>query len=82
MKLQIQEYLSPFFLTPKVVYQADITNDTDDTYKYYLGLAETSFKDRYNNHKPTFSNDQQTKGLEFSKYFRSLINENKTPIIN
>ena len=33
-------------LTPKVIYQADFTNDTDDTYKYYLGLAETSFKDK------------------------------------
>ena len=38
-------------LTPKVIYQADVSNDTDDTYKYYLGFAETSFKDRYNNHK-------------------------------
>ena len=26
-------------LTPKVIYQANVTNDTDDTYKYYLGLA-------------------------------------------
>ena len=25
--------------TPKVIYQANVTNDTDDTYKYYLGLA-------------------------------------------
>ena len=23
-------------LTPKIIYQADVTNDTDDTYKYYL----------------------------------------------
>ena len=38
-------------LMPKVIYQADVSNDTDDTYKYYLGFAETSFKDRYNNHK-------------------------------
>ena len=44
---------------PKVIYQADVTNDTDDTYKYYLGLAETSFKDRYNNHISSFRNDQQ-----------------------
>ena len=38
-------------LMPIVIYQADVTNDTDDTYKYNLGLEETSFKDRYNNNK-------------------------------
>ena len=37
------------YLTPQIVYQADATNDADDTYKYYLGLVETSFKDRYGN---------------------------------
>ena len=41
-------------LTPKVIYQPDVTSDTDDTYKYYVGLSETSFKDRYNNHKSSF----------------------------
>ena len=45
-------------LKPEVIYQADVTNDTDDTYKYYLGLAETSFKHRYNNYKSSFRNDQ------------------------
>ena len=44
---------------PKVISQADVTNDTDGTYKYYLGLAETSFKGRYNNHKPSFCKNQQ-----------------------
>ena len=47
------------YLAPKVIYQADVTNDTDDTCKYSLGLAETSFKDRYNNHKSSFRNDKQ-----------------------
>ena len=69
-------------LTPKVIYQADFTSDTDDTYKYYLGLAERSFKDRYNNHKPSFHNDQPKNSTELSKYVWSLIYENKTPTIN
>ena len=47
--------------TPKVIYQTDVTNDTDDTYKYYLELAETSFKDRYDNHKSCLRNEQQKK---------------------
>ena len=37
-------------LTPQMLYQADVTNDTEDTYKYYLVLAEISLKDRYRNH--------------------------------
>ena len=49
------------FLTPKVIYQANVTNDTNGTNKHYLGFAETSFKDRYNNHIPSFCNDQQKK---------------------
>ena len=69
-------------LTPKVVYQADVTNDTDDTNKYYLRLAETSFNDRYNNHKSSFHNDQEKNSTELPKYVWSLINENKTSIIN
>ena len=55
-------------LTPKIIYQADVTNDTDGTYKYYLGRAETSFKDRYNNHKSSFRNNQQKNSTEWSKY--------------
>ena len=37
-------------LTPQMLYQADATNDTEDTYKCYLVLAEISLKDRYRNH--------------------------------
>ena len=70
------------YLTPQIIYQADVTNDTDDTYKYYLGLAETSFKDRYRNHISSFNNEQQKNKTELSKYVWSLKNENKTPIIN
>ena len=48
-------------LTLQIVYQDDVTNDTDDTSKYYLGLAETSFKDRYRNYISSFNNEQQKK---------------------
>ena len=67
---------------PKVIYQAYVTNKTDGTYKYNLRLAETSFKDRYNNHKSSFRKEQQKNSTDLSKYVWSLINENKTPIIN
>ena len=45
-------------------------------------LIVASFKDRYNNHKSSFCNDQQKNSTELSKYVWSLTNENKTPIIN
>ena len=54
-------------LKPQIVYQADVTNYTDDTYKYYLRLAETSFKDRYRNHISSFNDEQQTNNTELSE---------------
>ena len=47
--------------TVLLIINADVTNDTDDTYKYYLGLAITSFKDRYRNHISSFNNKQKIK---------------------
>ena len=37
-------------LTPIIIYYAQITNNTNDEHKTYLGAAETSFKERYSNH--------------------------------
>ena len=54
-------------LKPQIVYQADVTNYTDDAYKYYLRLVETSFKDRYRNHISSFNDEQQTNNTELSK---------------
>ena len=70
------------FSKPKIVYQADTTNGIDDTYKDYLGLAETTFKDRYRDHISSFNNKQIKNKTEFSKYLWTLQNENKTPTIN
>ena len=67
---------------PKVIYPADITNATDNTYKYYLGPAKTLFKDRYNNHKSSFCNEQQKNSTELSKCVWSWIKINTTLIIN
>ena len=38
-------------LTLKVVYGADVTNETNNDQKFYFALAETTFKECYNNHK-------------------------------
>ena len=68
-------------LTSQIVYQADVTNDTEDTYKYYLGFVETTFKDRYRNHISSFNNEQNRNNTELSKYLWSLKND-ITLIIN
>ena len=32
-------------LTLQLIYQADVTNNLDDMYMYYLGFAKTTFKE-------------------------------------
>ena len=32
-------------LISQFIYKPDVTNNLDDKYKYYLGLAETTFKE-------------------------------------
>ena len=38
--------------------QNNFTNNRDHKYKYYLGLAETTFKEWYYNHKSSFKNEK------------------------
>ena len=40
-------------LTPRVIYEADIIT-LNISGKVYIMLADTPFKERYNNHKPDF----------------------------
>ena len=68
-------------LTPKVIYQADVTNDVDDEYKFYYGLTETSFKERFRNHTKSFNHRQYQNETELSKYIWTLKHQNKTPTI-
>ena len=44
-------------LTSQLFYQADVTNNLDNKYKYHLGLTETTFKERYGNHKSSFKDE-------------------------
>ena len=51
-------------LTWQLIYQAHVTNNLDDEYKYYLGLAETTYKERYSNHKTSFKNENNKNSME------------------
>ena len=60
------------YVTSQLIYQADVTNSLDDEYKYYLGLAETTFKERYSNQKSSFKIENSKSSTELSKYVWSL----------
>ena len=66
-------------LTSQLIYQADVTNNLDGEYKYYLGLAEITFKEQYSNSKSSFKNESNKNSTELSKYVWSLRDNNKIP---
>ena len=68
-------------LTPKVTYQADVTNDGDGEYKFYYGLAETLFEERFTNHTKSFNHRQYLNETELSKYIWTLKHQKKNPTI-
>ena len=69
------------YLTSQLIYQAGVTNNLGDEYKYYLGLADKIFKERYTNHKSSFNNENSKNSTELSKFVWSLRENNKIPSI-
>ena len=53
----------------------------NDECKYYLGLAETTFKERYTNHESSLNNENSKNSTELLKYVCSLKENNKMPSI-
>ena len=53
----------------------------NDECKYYLGLAETTFKVRYTNHESLLNNENSKNSTELLKYVWSLKENNKMPSI-
>ena len=52
------------------------------TTKKYYGTREKSFKERYNNHTPSFRNKTRQKSTEFSKFIWDLKENDKNYTIN
>ena len=42
-------------LIPKIVYRANVENDINDENKFYFGVSETPFKERFRNYKKEFN---------------------------
>ena len=45
-------------LTPRIIYEAEMTNNADDERKLYIGLCETPFKERFRNHTKAFKHNK------------------------
>ena len=59
-------------LTPRIIYQADVLTNLNDSKKFSIGLADTAFKERYGNHTRDFRNQHYEKSPELSKYIWRL----------
>ena len=68
-------------LIPKIIYQADVENDTNSETKFYFGLTETPFKDRFGNHTRDFKHKTYSKSTELSKYIWDLKDRGINPIV-
>ena len=56
-------------LTPRIVYRADVTNNKTDEHKYYYGISDTPFKERYENHKTSFRHRSRLTASDLSRYY-------------
>ena len=62
-------------LVKSIIYKATVTTDNDS--KSYIGLCETDFKSRWNNHKSSFKHEHKRKETALSKHVWDL-KDNKT----
>ena len=58
-------------LTARVIYEADVIT-LNTSRKFYFGLSDAPFKERYDNHKRDFRNKGYEKSTEPSKYIWSF----------
>ena len=61
-------------LTPKVIYFTDVSNEANNDQNFYFGLAETTFKDHYNDHKRDVKYDKYQYNTDLIKYIWNLKN--------
>ena len=60
-------------LIPRIVYRADVTNNKTDEHKYYYGISDAPFKDRYENHESSFRHRSHLTTSDLSKYYSKLV---------
>ena len=55
-------------LTKSIIYQASVTTNNNEPTQHYIGLTDTTFKIRYNNHTSSFRNISKKHATELSKH--------------
>ena len=55
-------------LTPNIIYIADVHCQANKDNKFYFGVAQTPFKEKFRNHNSDFNREQYIKRTELSKY--------------
>ena len=61
-------------MTPKIIYCDDVSNEANNDQQFYFGLAETTFKGCYNNHKWDVKHIKSHYNTELTKYIWNLKN--------
>ena len=59
-------------LTSQLVYRATVTNAVNEDMNKYIGLADTTFKERHSNHKRDFKHQKYRNCTELAKYVSEL----------
>ena len=62
-------------MTPRIVCR------TTDEHKYYYGISDTPFKERYKNHKKPFRHKPHLITSDLSKYYWKLLDNSAVPTI-
>ena len=65
-------------LTSQLVYRVTVTNVVNEDMKKYIGLADTTFKERHSNHKRDFKHQKYCNCTELAKYVWKLKKKNIT----
>ena len=55
-------------LTPKIIYRAEVSNDKNSEKKFYFGLVDTLFKERYRNHTRDIKHEKYENCTKLAKY--------------
>ena len=60
------------YLTPDIIYRADVYCEANKDYKFYFGVAQTPFKERFRNHNRDINHKQYINCTELPTYIWSL----------
>ena len=64
------------------MYRADVTNDQTQEQKFYYGISDTLFKERYENHKKSFRHKKYSTETDLAKYCWELKDKDAVPTVN